>query len=62
MQYGGMGVFREEILKANRENARLYRRAYRYLAAAKLFLDEVEDYYRENNALDHIALIRRPWN
>ncbi|NMA91515.1 MAG: hypothetical protein GX973_00125 [Firmicutes bacterium] len=52
----GMGVFREEILKANRENARLYRRAYRYLAAAKLFLDEVEDYYRENNALDHIAL------
>ncbi len=52
----GMVAFREEILKSNREIARLYRRAYRYLAAAKLFLDEVEDYYRENNALDHIGL------
>ncbi len=51
-----MAPYREEILRANRENSRLYRRAYRYLAAAKLFLDEVEDYYRENNCLDHIGL------
>lgn len=47
---------REEILRANREKGRLYRRAYRYLAAAKLFLDEVEDYYRENDALDQAGL------
>ncbi|HHX88102.1 MAG TPA: hypothetical protein GX693_08020, partial [Firmicutes bacterium] len=52
----GMQTYREDILKSNREILRLYRRVYRYLAAAKLFLDEVEDYYRENNALDHIGL------
>ncbi|MEW5785566.1 MAG: PRK06851 family protein [Bacillota bacterium] len=52
----GMIAHREAILKANREISRLYRRAYRYLAAAKLFIDEVEDYYRENNALDTAGL------
>ena len=49
---------RESILSSNRETARLYRRAYRYLAAAKLFLDEVEDYYRENRCLDMAGLDR----
>lgn len=49
---------RESILRSNREIARLYRRAYRYLAAAKLFLDEVEDYYRENRCLDVAGLDR----
>ena len=49
---------REAILSSNRETARLYRRAYRYLAAAKLFLDEVEDYYRENRCLDTAGLDR----
>lgn len=49
---------REAILSSNRETARLYRRAYRYLAGAKLFLDEVEDYYRENRCLDTAGLDR----
>ncbi len=52
----GMIAHRDSILKANREISRLYRRAYRYLAAAKLFIDEIEDYYRENNALDTAGL------
>ncbi len=54
-----MVAHREKIIRANREKARLYRRTYRYLAAAKLFLDEVEDYYRENNALDQAGLQRQ---
>ncbi len=54
----GMIARREEILRLNRETARLYRRAYRYLAAAKLFLDEIEDYYRENRCLDVAGLDR----
>jgi hypothetical protein len=52
----GMISHRDSILQANREISRLYRRAYRYLAAAKLFIDEVEDYYRENNALNTAGL------
>ena len=52
----GMIAHREAILKANREIKRLYRSAYRYLAAAKLFIDEVEHYYRDNNALDTAGL------
>lgn len=52
----GMIAHREAILKSNREIGRLYRRAYRYLAAAKLFVDEVEDYYRENNCLNTAGL------
>lgn len=54
----GMIARREDILRLNREHARLYRRAYRYLAAAKLFLDEVEDYYRENRCLNAAGLDR----
>ncbi len=54
----GMIARREDILRLNGEHARLYRRAYRYLAAAKLFLDEVEDYYRENRCLDAAGLDR----
>lgn len=52
----GMIARREAILKANREIKRLYRSAYRYLAAAKLFIDEIEHYYRDNNALDTAGL------
>lgn len=52
----GMIAHRNDILKANREIRRLYRRAYRYLASSKLFIDEIEDYYRENNALDSAGL------
>ncbi len=47
---------REAILKSNREISRLFRRAYSYLAAAKLFLDEIEGYYIENNALNEVGL------
>ncbi len=43
---------RREIISINNEISRLFRRAYSYLSAAKLFIDEVEGYYRENNALD----------
>lgn len=52
----GMVAHRDSILKANREISRLYRRAYRHLAAAKLFLDEVEDYYSENDCLNMAGL------
>lgn len=48
----GMISHREAIVKSNREIGRLYRRAYRYLAASKLFIDEVEGYYMENSCLD----------
>lgn len=47
---------RNAIMKTNREISRLFRRAYSYLAAAKLFLDEVEGYYRENDALNQTGL------
>ncbi|MGQ9556393.1 MAG: PRK06851 family protein [Desulfurispora sp.] len=43
---------KKEILASNREVGRLFRRAYSYLAAAKLFLDEVESYYQDTQALD----------
>ncbi len=43
---------KQEILDANREVGRLFRRAYSYLACAKTFLDEVESYYQDTAALD----------
>jgi hypothetical protein len=49
---------KKEILTTNREVGRLFRRAYAYLAAAKLFLDEVESYYTESGALNSGAFDR----
>ncbi|MFZ5634059.1 MAG: PRK06851 family protein [Bacillota bacterium] len=47
---------KQEILEANREVGRLFRRAYGYLASAKIFLDQVESYYQDTRALDVGAL------
>ena len=49
---------KNEIIATNREVGRLFRRAYAYLAAAKLFLDEVESYYKESGALNSGAFDR----
>ncbi|MCL6581821.1 MAG: PRK06851 family protein [Firmicutes bacterium] len=49
---------REDILALNREVARLFRRAYAYLAAALIFLKEVESYYQDTGALDRAGLNR----
>lgn len=48
----GMRANREEILASNREVGRLFRRAYGYLAAAKIFLEQLESYYTDMRALD----------
>ncbi len=48
----GMRANRKEILAANREVGRLFRRAYAYLSAAHIFLGEVESYYQDTGALD----------
>lgn len=48
----GMRSSRGEILTLNREVGRLFRRAYAYLAAARIFLIEVESYYQDTGALD----------
>lgn len=47
----GIKANKQEILAVNKEVGRLFRRAYSYLAGAKLFLDEVKAYYLENDAL-----------
>lgn len=52
----GLLEHREAIMSSTRENGRLFRRAYRYLSAAKLFLDEVEGCFLENEALDSAGL------
>ena len=49
---------RTEILTLNREVGRLFRRAYAYLAAALIFLNEVESYYQDTGALDRGGLHR----
>jgi GTPase SAR1 family protein len=48
----GIRENKKEILSINKELGRLFRHAYAYLAAAKLFLDEVESYYNESNAFN----------
>lgn len=48
----GLKGNKKEILESNREVGRLFRRAYGYLASAKLFLDQVESYYQDTNALN----------
>lgn len=47
---------RIEILALNREVGRLFRRAYAYLGAARIFLNEVESYYQDTGALDRGGL------
>lgn len=54
----GMRANRGEILAANREVGRLFRRAYSYLAAARIFLGEVESYYQDTGGLDRGGLNR----
>lgn len=52
----GMRRNRGEILKCNREVGRLFRRAYAYLAASHILLNEVESYYQDTGALDRGGL------
>ncbi|MHB1126507.1 MAG: PRK06851 family protein [Bacillota bacterium] len=47
----GMRENKEQILKTNREVGRLFRRAYNYLAQAKLLNDDLESYYWDSNCL-----------
>lgn len=54
----GMRAHKKEILALNAEIGRLFCRAYAYLAGARLFLDEVESYYRDTGALDVAGLDR----
>lgn len=49
---------REAILAATREVGRLFRRAYGYLHAAKLFHDQWEAAYRDSGAVDYPGLNR----
>lgn len=55
----GLRANKKEILATNREVGRLFKRAYSYLAAAKIFLDEVKSYYRDTGALDVGALDKK---
>ena len=43
---------KEAILALNKEVGRLFRRAYDYLAQARILADEAESYYSDSNALD----------
>lgn len=43
---------KKEILSCNKEVSRLFNRAYAYLAAAKIFLDEVKFYYSGTDAFN----------
>ncbi|GAW91975.1 hypothetical protein [Calderihabitans maritimus] len=52
----GLRANKSEILELNKEVNRLFQRAYSYLRAAKIFLDEVESYYYDSGALDFAAL------
>ncbi|MBC7105844.1 MAG: hypothetical protein H5T97_07880, partial [Firmicutes bacterium] len=54
----GLRARRGEIIACNREIARLFRRAYSYLAAARLFLQEVRSFYLETGAFNQGALDR----
>jgi len=48
----GLKTHKKEILNLNQEIARLFRRAYKYLFAANLFLEEVRSYYKETGTLN----------
>lgn len=53
---GGMRAGRESILSLNAEVGRLFRRAYGYLAAARIFLDEYKSPYTQPGVLDLAGL------
>lgn len=48
----GLRANKKEILTSNKEMSRLFGRAYSYLAAAKIFLDEVKLYYTGTGAFN----------
>lgn len=48
----GLLASKQEIIACNREIGRLFSRAYAYLAAAKIFLNEVKIYYSVNGAFN----------
>lgn len=52
----GMRANRDAILSLNAEVGRLFRRAYGYLAAAKIFLDEYESAYSQPGVLNLAGL------
>lgn len=57
----GLRAHKREILALNREIGRLFKRAYSYLSAARLFLEEVRLFYRETmsfntGAFDRLSL------
>lgn len=47
---------KEAILRINKEVGRCFRRAYGYLAQAKLLNDEIESYYQDSGALNIAGL------
>lgn len=51
----GLRAHKKEIMALNQEVARLFRRAYSYLAAAQLFLEEVRRFYQETGAFNQGA-------
>lgn len=55
----GLRKHKNEILACNKEIARLFTRAYSYLAVAKIFLDEVKSYYRDTGALNVGAMDKK---
>ncbi|MEW6661553.1 MAG: nucleoside-triphosphatase [Bacillota bacterium] len=52
----GVRSHKDLILKTNREIGRLFRRAYGYLAQAKLLNDEIESFFLDGDALDIAGL------
>lgn len=52
----GLKTHKKEILSLNREISRLFCRAYSYLSAAHLFLEEVRLFYQETGAFNVGAL------
>lgn len=54
----GMRANKDPIIRLNQEVGRLFRKAYGYLKAAKVFLDQVESYYVESGAIDFAGLNR----
>lgn len=54
----GLRARKKEVLALNQEIKRLFNRAYAYLEAANILLNEVRAYYRDTGALDIAALDR----
>lgn len=58
----GIRSHKREILARRQENGRLYARAYPHLKIAKIYMDELESYIAEANALDIVGLNRYTQN